>query len=159
MRAMAFLTGRSIGIILTVKLSVGATYILLANFIVARGAVHSTGDGFARPNAGGVYFRVALAAGNLAVARMAHLTYVDEHRLPIARPAQLLIRVAMHAVRVSHTLGIENVSDLVWLVAIHAGRQDVGFLFPQRSPNDLPVDGFDLRVAFGAGGGNVPSIN
>src|SRR5208283_1019469 len=157
MRTMAFLAVGGIRIILADKLSVGAAHVLPANFIVARSAVHFAGNRLARPHAGGVYLGVALAAGNLAVPRMAHLAQVDVHGLPVARAAQLFVCVAMQAVRIGHTLRIKNISDLMRLMAIHACGQDICFLFPQLSTNDLPVHRFDQRVAFRAGGGNVPA--
>ena len=48
MRAMAFLAGRGIRIILAGKLPVDAGYVELANFVVAGAAVHGSSDGFAR---------------------------------------------------------------------------------------------------------------
>src|ERR1019366_1740661 len=65
MRAMAFLAGRGVRIILGIQLAMNAGSVLLANFIVARGTVHSADDRLARPHPGSVYLRVALAASNL----------------------------------------------------------------------------------------------
>ena len=144
MRAMAFLADRGIRIVLGNLLSVDAGHVLLANFIVASGAVHGVGDGLASPHAGGIYFRVALAAGNLVVARMAYLAHADVHGLPVARAAQFLVGVAAQAVRVGHAQFIEDVPDLVRLVAVRAGGQDVGLFFPKLSTNNLAVDRFDL---------------
>src|SRR5208282_96494 len=159
MRTMAFLAGRSIRIVLAVQLSVDAGHVLLANFIVARAAVDSMGDGFARPYVGGVYFRVALAAGNFVVAGMADLAHADVHGFPVARPTQFLVCVATHAIRVGHALLIEDVPDLMRLMAIGTGGQNVGLLFPELATNDLAVNGLDLRVAPGAGGGDVLAID
>lgn len=159
MRTVAFLAVRSIGIILAVQLSMRAAYVLFANFLMARRAVHSVGDGLARPYARGVYFRVALATGNFGVTRMVHLSKADEHGLPVSPAAQLLICVAVHAIRIGHSLGVENIPDFVRLMAIDAGGQDVCLFFPQFAANNFAVHGFDLRVAFGAGGGNIPAID
>jgi len=38
------------------------------------------------------------------------------------------------------------------LMAIGAGREDVGLFFPQLATNDLAMDGLDLRMALRAGG-------
>jgi hypothetical protein len=73
---------------------------------------------------------VALAAGSFAVPRMAQLAQVDVHGLPVARAAQFLVCVAMQAVRIGHTLRIEDIPDLMRLMAIHARGQDICFLFP-----------------------------
>jgi len=102
---------------------------------------------------------MALAAGNLVVPRMAHPAYADVHGLSVARAPQFFVRVATHAVRVGHTQLIENVPDLMRLMAVHAGRQHIGLLFPQLTTNGLAVHNLDLRVAFRAGSGNVPAID
>src|SRR5271157_5635648 len=142
MRAMAFLAGRGIRIALAVQLSMDAGNVLLANFIVASGAVNRVDDRLARPHTGGVDLRVALAAGNvpkpagfLTVARMVHLGAVDVHGFSVARATQLLVGVATHAVRIGHTLRIEDVPDLMRLMAVRAGGQDVGLFFPEFSAN------------------------
>ena len=159
MGAMAFLADRGIRIVLGNLLSVDADSVLLANLIVASGAVHRVGDGLTSAHAGGVYFRVALAASNFVVARMAHLANADVHGFPVARATQFLVGVATHAVRVGHTQFIEDVPDPMGLMAVRAGGQDVGLFFPKLSTNGLAVDRFDLGVAFRAGGGNVPAID
>src|SRR5271167_227596 len=105
---MALLAGRSIGIILAVELSMSAGCVQLANFLMARGAVHSVFDGFARPYVGCVDFRVALAAGNfaglqLAVSRVVYLVRIHVHGLPVTRTTQLFVGVAMHAVGIGHS--------------------------------------------------------
>src|SRR5271169_6989588 len=107
MRSVAFLAGWGIRIILAVQLSVNAGKVQLANFIVAGGAIHAAGDGLAGAHAGGIYLRVALAARNLAVARMAHFVGVHDHGLPITRAPQFLVSMATHAVGVSHAHLIE----------------------------------------------------
>src|SRR5208283_4728798 len=102
---------------------------------------------------------MALAAGNFVVARMAHLANADVHGLPVARPTQFLICVATHAIRIGHALLIEDVPDLMRLMTVGAGRQNAGLFFPELTTNNLAVDGLDLRVAFGAGSGNIPAID
>lgn len=159
MRAMAILADRGIGIVLSDLLSVDAGDILLANFVVASGAVHFVGNGFARSHSRGVYLRMALAAGNLAVAGVGYLVRVDIHGLPVTRAAQLLVGVATHAVCIGHPQLIEDVSDLVRLMAIRTGGQHVGLFFPELATNHLAVYGFDLRVALGAGIGNILTID
>src|SRR5271165_2607596 len=159
--AMAFLAGGGIRIIFGGQLSVNAGRVQLANLVVAGGAVHSFSDGLAGTHTRGIYLRVALAAGNSlsAVHRMAHFVQIDEHGLSVARAAQFLVRVATHAIRVGHTHLVEDVPDLMGLMAVGAGGQDVGLFFPELSTNRLAVDYFDLRVAFGACTGNVLAID
>ena len=111
-----------------------------------------------------IYLGVALAASNfltrlqriLIVPRMVQFSHIDVHGLPVALAAQLLVRVTTHTVSIGHALRVEDIADLVRLMAIHARRQDVGFLFPQLSTNDFSMHGFDQRMAFRAGGGNIP---
>ena len=63
--------------------------------------------------------------------------------------------MAAHAVRVGHALRVENVANFVRLVTVHAGGKNVRFLLPECAFDGLAVDLFNLRVAPGAGGGNV----
>ena len=66
-----------------------------------------------------------------------------------------LIRVAAQAVAVRHPLVIKDLADLVRLVALHAHRDGARPLLPHLPPDDLAVDRLNLRVAAGAGGGDV----
>lgn len=63
--------------------------------------------------------------------------------------------MAPHAIGVRHTLRVENLANLVGLMAIDASRKDVCFLFPKLAANGLAVNLLDLRMAFGAGGSDV----
>ena len=73
---------------------------------------------------------------------------------------EVLIGVAAHAVRVGHAIVVKDVANLVRLVAIDAGREHVRFFLPQFAADRLPVHGFNLRVALGAGRGDVaPEID
>jgi hypothetical protein len=58
--------------------------------------------------------------------------------------------MAAHAIGIRHALSVEDVSDLVRLVAIHADGQDVCLLLPQLAADNLPMNLLDLRVTFGA---------
>ena len=51
------------------------------------------------------------------------------------------------AIAIRHSLIIEHLPHFVRLMAVHAGWQDMRFFFPQLTPDDFPVDVFDLRVA------------
>lgn len=155
MGTVAFLAARCVGITLAGKLPVGTARVLPSDLVVASGAIHPVRNGLARPHTRCVYLGVALAAGLFHMARVAQLAEVHVHGLPVARPPQLLVRVAVQAVRIGHALRVEDIADLVRLMAIHARGQDIYFLFPQRATNDLPVHRFDLRVAFRARRGYV----
>ncbi len=121
MGAVAILADRCVGIVLGDLLSVDAGDVELANFIVASGAIDFVSDGLTRPDAGGVDFGMALAAGDLAVAGVSDLIRVDVHGLAVARAAQLLVGVATHAVCIRHAQLIEDVPDLVRLMAVRTG--------------------------------------
>src|ERR1035438_4776729 len=90
---------------------------------------------------------------------MTHLVHIYKHGFAVARTIQFWIRVAAHAVRVRHSHVVKDVSDLVRLMAVRAGGQDVGLFLPEFSTNYFAVDGFNLRVAFGAGGSDVFAID
>ena len=71
----------------------------------------------------------------------------------------MLITVAAHAIRVRHTLGVENVANFVGLVTVHAGGQDVRLFLPKRASDRFAMHLLDLRVAFGAGRRDVAPVN
>lgn len=71
----------------------------------------------------------------------------------------MFIGVATHAVGVGHALGIVNVADLMRLVAVHAGRQNVRFFLPELAADRFAMHFFDLGVAFSAGGSDVASVD
>ena len=71
----------------------------------------------------------------------------------------MLIAVAAHAIRVRHTLGVENVADFVRLVTVHAGGQDVRLFLPKLTSDRLAMHLFHLRVALGAGRRDVAPVN
>ena len=66
--------------------------------------------------------------------------------------------MAAHTIGIGHTLGVENVPDLVRLVAIDAGGQSIGLFFPKLAANGLAVYQFDIGVALGAGGGDIAPV-
>jgi len=84
-----------------------------------------------------------------------HLIHVDEHGFPVARATQFLVGVAAHAVRVGHTHVIEDVSDLMGLMAIGGGREDVGLFFHNSPRMILRWTVSICELALRAGGGNV----
>lgn len=100
---------------------------------------------------------MALAAGDLCMARMAEIVHLNEKRTAVACGAELLVFMAAHAILVRHALGVEYLPDLVRLMAINAGGQPVGFLFPQFAFDHLAVDNLDLRMAFRACCSDVPA--
>ena len=164
-RAMALLATWSIGVLLTLQLPVRAGRIYLSDFVMTGSAIHRFGDGLARPYVGSVDLRMALAARDFGVPvingvdGMPNLIDIHKKRLSVAGALDLRVRVAMHAIRVGHAFGVEDVAKLVRLVAVHARGQNVGFLFLKRSIDDLPVHAFNLGVAFGAGRSNILPVN
>jgi len=117
------------------------------------------GNGLARPHPRSVHFRVALAARNFGVARVSKFRRADIERESVSCPFEICVFMATQAISVGHALRIKDLSDLVRLVTVHTGGQYIGFFLPQFASDDLAVNGFDLGVAFGAGGGNVPASN
>ena len=67
--------------------------------------------------------------------------------------------MAPHAIGIGHPLVIKHLPHLVGLVAIHARREDVGFLFPQLTTDDLAVDRFYLRMTLRAGRGDILPVD
>lgn len=65
--------------------------------------------------------------------------------------------MAAHAISVRHPLIIEDLSNLMRLMAVNARRKDMRLFFPQFTLDDFSVDRFNLRMAFRAGGGDIPS--
>ncbi len=90
---------------------------------------------------------VALAAGLLRVHRAGERRAVDVERPPVLRGLDVGPLVAAQAVAIGHALVVEDLADLVRLVAVDAGGEDVGLLFPQLALDDLAVHRLDLRVA------------
>ena len=74
-------------------------------------------------------------------------------------PPSACIGMAAHAIGIGHALGIENIPDLVRLVAIWAGRQSIGLFFPKLATNHLAVYLLDIGVALGAGGGDIAPVD
>ncbi len=90
--------------------------------------------------------------------RARHFADPHQHRASIRR-LQVCIGMAAHAIGIGHTLGIKNISDLVRLVAIDAGRQSIGLFLPKLAANDLAVYQFDIGVALGAGGSDIAPVD
>ena len=63
--------------------------------------------------------------------------------------------MAAQAIAVGHSLAVENLADLVRLMAIDARRDHVRLFLPQLAADHLAVYGLDLRVALGAGFGDI----
>ena len=60
---------------------------------------------------------------------------------------------------IDHARVVEHATDLVRLVAVHAGRDLVRLLFPQLALDDLRVHLLDHRVAGRAGAGDVVLVD
>jgi hypothetical protein len=99
---------------------------------------------------------VALAARNFRVARLFNFHRADIQRNSVAGALEAGILMAAEAIGVRHPLRIKDLSDLVRLMAVHTRWQTIGFLFPQFAPDDFAMNRFDLGVAFGTCGSNVP---
>jgi hypothetical protein len=63
--------------------------------------------------------------------------------------------MAALAVLIRHPLGIEGTPDLVGLVAVHAGGDEVRLFLPQLAANDFAVHILNQRMALRAGSGDV----
>ena len=104
---------------------------------------------------------MALAAGlhdiSPAEPRGGEFLIVDEHGAPAATAGGFQLRVGMAAlaVLVRHTLRIKDSPDLVRLVAVHAGRDEVRLFLPQLAANDFAVHILNQRMALRAGSGDV----
>ena len=86
-RAVTFLARRSIGVVSALNLSVRATQIHPADFVVALGAVHELRYCFARSQLRNIHLGMTLAArylrGALGVPRMVEFRRIHEDRLTI----------------------------------------------------------------------------
>ena len=149
-RPVALVAGRGIRVVLRQEQAVPALLVHLPHLGVAGGAFDFLRDRLARPGVRGVYLRVTLAASDLRVARIPDLSLVDDERPPVLLRLDVGISVTAHAIGVGHPLVVENFPHLVRLVAVHARRQRVEFLFPELPADHFPVYGFDLRVALRA---------
>ena len=98
---------------------------------------------------------MALAAGLLDMHRVAQFRFVDIQRPAVFGGFDLPALVATEAIRVRHSLIVKHLPDFVRLMAVHACRQNVQFLLPQLSLDDLAMHRFDLSMAFCAGRGDV----
>jgi hypothetical protein len=63
--------------------------------------------------------------------------------------------MATEAIAIRHSLIIKDLANLMWLVAINAGRQNILFFFPEFSLNNFTMHLFDQSMALSAGGGNI----
>ena len=63
--------------------------------------------------------------------------------------------MAALAVAVRHPLHIKDPPDLMRLVAVYTGGDQVWLLLPQLPADDFAMHGFDLRMALRAGPGDV----
>ena len=85
---------------------------------------------------------------------------VNGHKqVPAISCLQVLIAVAAHAIGVRHTLAVENIPDLMGLMAIHTGRENVRFFLPEFATNGLAMNLFDLGMTLGASGRDVAPAN
>src|SRR5208337_441092 len=82
---------------------------------------------------------------------------VDEQGAHAATTGGFQLRVAMAAlaVAVRHSLRIKDPPDLVRLVAVYTGGDQVRPLLPQLAADDFAMHDFDLRMALRAGPGDV----
>ena len=156
-RAVAILAERRVGTALRGQRAVRALAVLGHHLFVTDGAIHLALDGDAGPDVGRSPAGVALHAGDAGVARAGEFigAHVQRPGLSVAGALQGGIGVAAQAIAVGHPLAVVDLADLVRLVAIHAGRNQVRLLLPQLAANHLAVHGFDFRVAPGAGFGDV----
>ena len=152
--AVALLAGGRIGIVGGQELPMLAALKLLGDLGVAGAAIDFFGDGLAGTHARRIHFGVALAARHLGVPRTCQLLGMDRERASIGC-LQVRPGMAALAVGVSHALGVEDIADLVRLVAIDARRQHIRFFFPKFAADGLAVHLLDQSVALGAGGGDV----
>src|ERR1035438_9577399 len=134
-----------------------ALAVLAHHLFVADGAIHLTRDGAARSHVGRGTAGMALSSGDARPARAGPSRPVDVQRPGFSggRPREGGIGVAAQAIAVGHPLRVVNLADFVRLMAVDAGRNQVRLLLPQLAANHLAMDGLDLRVALGAGLGNI----
>ena len=126
---------------------------------MALAAIDWLRDGLAGTHARDIDLGVALAASDsFGLARAGNLGGTHQHGAAIVG-LQILVGVAAHAIGVGHALRVKNVADLVGLVAIQAGREDVGLFLPEFAADGLAVHHFDFSVALGAGGGDVAPVD
>ncbi len=78
---------------------------------------------------------------------------------PSRSSRKLRVGVAAEAVLVRRAGVVEDTSDLVGGVAIHADRNLVGFRLPQPALDHLPVHVLDQRMTLGAGPHHVPLVD
>ena len=157
MRAVAVLAEGRIRTALRGQRAVRALAILRHDLFVADGAIHSGLDGAAGSHVGRRPAGMALHAGDAGMARAGQFSRVDVQRpgLSGARPLEGGIAVAAQAIAVGHPLRVEDLADFVRLMAVDARRDQVRLLLPQLAADHLAVHGLDLRVALGAGLGDV----
>ena len=132
MRAVAILAAGRIGAPLRGQFAVRAFAVLGHYFRVADGAVHLVRDGPAGAQVRRRPAGVALDAGGACVARVLQFGLVHEQRdgPAAAGDLQVAVAVAALAILVRHALRIEHRADLMRLVAVHAGGNQVRLLFP-----------------------------
>ena len=154
--AVAFLAVRAVRVVVRDERAVQAAVELLAHLGVARRAVDFPRDGLAGPHLRGVHLRVALAARYFRVPRVREIseafTAANE---PSLEDFSSGFSWQLQTVAVGHALRVEDLPDLVRLVAVHARRQDVALLLPELALDHLAVHRLDLGVAFRAGRGDV----
>lgn len=104
---------------------------------------------------------MALCAGRAGVLRhtVNLLVHVERDRIALGYADQIRITMAPEAVAVGGSGFIQDTSDGVWLVTIHADRYHIRPLTPQAALYHLAVHLLDLRVALLAGLTDVIAVN
>ena len=79
--------------------------------------------------------------------------------IAIARHGQIRLTVATQAIFVSQAFVIEDVTDLMWRMAVHTNGDLAWVVFPQSTLDHLAMHVFDLAVASRTSLDNVVDVN
>ncbi len=145
---VAVVACRRVGVTLCGELSMRARVVVVDLFRVANTAVDTAFDRFARTLMTRAHVGVTLGAAGSGVRRGGVMGGIDEQRdsLPFPVHCQVFLCVTCETVRIGHPGVVEDSSYLVWFMAIDAGRDHMGLLFPQFSVDHLAMNLLDLPV-------------